>query len=78
MGAQNNSDMVSQLNLSYDFIKVNENLSALISSRNVFPYDSDQLYFFVREGYVQDPNLFSWRGEGYAKKVKVISEMIDG
>ena len=52
MGAQNNSDMVSKLNLSYDFFKVNENLSALISSRNVFPFDSDQLYFFVREGYV--------------------------
>lgn len=57
---------------------VNENLSALISSQNIFPHDSDQLYYFVREGYVCDAKLYSWRAEGYCSKVKVICETIDG
>lgn len=50
----------------------------MISSNNVFPYDSDQLYYFVREGYISDPSSFTWRAEGYCKKIKVISEMING
>ena len=50
----------------------------MISSANVFPYDSDQLYYFVREGYISDPSSFSWRAEGHCKKIKVISEMING
>jgi hypothetical protein len=44
----------------------------------VFPYDSDKLYYFVREGYTMGPSSFSWRSEGYCKIIKVISEMIDG
>ncbi len=66
MGVENQSEMV------------NENLSALISSQNIFPHDSDQLYYFVREGYVCDAKLYSWRAEGFCKKVKVICETIDG
>lgn len=66
IGVDENSDLV------------NENLSALISSNNVFPYDSNQLYYFVREGYVSDPASYTWRAEGLCKKIKVISEMIDG
>lgn len=50
----------------------------MISSSNVFPYDSDKLYYFVREGYTMDPATYSWRAEGYTNVIKVISEMIDG
>jgi hypothetical protein len=50
----------------------------LISSSNVFPYDQDDLYYFVREGYVADPAGYAWRAEGFCKKIKVICEMIDG
>ena len=50
----------------------------MISSSNVFPYDSDKLYYFVREGYTMDPATYSWRAEGYCNVIKVISEMIDG
>jgi hypothetical protein len=57
---------------------VNENISSIISSSNVFTHDSCQLYYFVREGYVCDARLYAWRAEGYCKKVKVISEMING
>lgn len=56
----------------------NIHLSRLISSSNVFPYDSDKLYYFVREGYTMDPATYSWRAEGYCNVIKVISEMIDG
>ena len=55
-----------------------DNLSMLISSTNVFPYDSDKLYYYVREGYTMDPASFSWRAEGFCKTIKIISEMIDG
>ena len=40
--------------------------------------DSDNLYYFVREGYVCDAKLYTWRAEGFCKKVRVISEIIDG
>ncbi len=40
--------------------------------------DSDQLYYFVRESYVCDERLYSWRAEGYCSGAKVISEMING
>lgn len=50
----------------------------MISSSNVFPYDSEDLYYFVREGYVSDPASYTWRAEGYCKEIKVISEIIDG
>lgn len=44
----------------------------------MFPADSDQLFYFVREAYVCDKKQFSWRAEGFCKKVRVISEMING
>jgi hypothetical protein len=44
----------------------------------VFPADSDLLYYFVREAYICDSKQFSWRAEGHCKKVRVISEMING
>lgn len=44
----------------------------------MFPYNSDKLYYFVREGYSMDPAAFTWRAEGYCKQIKVTSEMIDG
>jgi hypothetical protein len=66
LGAENDNELV------------NENLSSIISSQHVFPHDCDQLYYFVREGYVCDARLYAWRAEGYCKKVKVISEMING
>ena len=50
------------------------NLGNVISSNNIFPADSDQLYYFVREGVTDS----AWRAEGYCKKIKVVSEMIDG
>lgn len=50
----------------------------MISSNNVFPHDSDQMFYFVREGYVQDAKFYTWRAEGFCKHVRVISEMIDG
>lgn len=46
---------------------MNNNLSGLISSTNVFPYDQDDLYYFVREGYVSDPASYAWRAEGFCK-----------
>jgi len=57
---------------------VKKNLSNLISSSNVFGFDSDKLYYFVREGYVSDAASYTWRAEGYCKTIKVISELIDG
>lgn len=57
---------------------MNSNISGLISSNNVFPYDSDKLYYLVREGYVSDPASYTWRAEGYCSSIKVISEIIDG
>ena len=53
-------------------------MSSLISSNNVYSMDSDNLYYFVREGYVCDAKLYTWRAEGFCKKVRVISEIIDG
>jgi hypothetical protein len=53
-------------------------LSTIISSNHVFPSDSEQLYYFVREGYVCDAKLYTWRAEGFCKKVRVVSEIIDG
>jgi hypothetical protein len=50
----------------------------LISSSNVFPYDSDQIYYFVREGYTMDPASFSWKAEGFCKTIKVVCEMLAG
>ncbi len=84
MGNINDSELVSNALTSLDSLfvcfvdQVNENLSAIISSKNVFPQDSDQLYYFVREGYVCDAKLYTWRAEGFCKKVRVISEMING
>ena len=50
------------------------NLCNMISNNNIFPFHADQLYYFVREGVSQS----TWRAEGYCKKIKVVSEMIDG
>jgi hypothetical protein len=44
----------------------------------VFPYDSNKVYYFIREGYTNDPISFSWRAEGFCKSLKLVSEMIDG
>jgi hypothetical protein len=33
---------------------VYEKLSEEINSKNVFPYDSDNLYYYVREAYLCD------------------------
>jgi len=53
-------------------------MSDLINARNIISYDSDQLYYLVREGYVSDPASFTWRAEGLCKEIMVTSEMIDG
>lgn len=50
----------------------------MINNKNVFPYDSNKLFYFVREGYTNDPIGFSWRAEGYCRSLKLISEMIAG
>ncbi|CDW71739.1 nad kinase domain-containing protein 1-like [Stylonychia lemnae] len=57
---------------------VNRNLASLINSTYVFPYDSDQLYYYVREGYVRHDNSFSWRSEGFCKEIKIVNEIIEG
>ena len=53
-------------------------MSKMINSKNIFPHDSDHIYYLVREGYVSDPGSFTWRAEGLCKEIKLISEMIDG
>jgi hypothetical protein len=53
-------------------------MSKLINSNNLMPCDSDCIYYLVREGYVSDPASFTWRAEGTCKKIRFISEMIDG
>lgn len=53
-------------------------MSKLINSKNILPYDSESLYYLVREGYVSDPASFTWRAEGLCKQFKLRSEMIDG
>lgn len=53
-------------------------MSKMINSKNIMPYDSDHIYYLVREGYVSDPASFTWRAEGLCKGLKLISEMIDG
>ncbi|CDW73590.1 nad kinase domain-containing protein 1-like [Stylonychia lemnae] len=80
IGTYDNSELV-RLNKIFQYlscIQVNSNISGLISSNNVFPYDSDKLYYLVREGYVSDPSSYTWRAEGYCSMIKVISEIIDG
>lgn len=57
---------------------MNENLSTLISNKTIFPINSDQLYYFVRESYVSDERLYSWRAEGFCKSARITSEMITG
>ena len=42
------------------------------------PFDSDRLYYLVREGYVSDPASYTWRAEGLCKEFKLTSEMVDG
>ena len=53
-------------------------MTGLINSKTVFPADSDSLYYFVREGYTTDTISYAWRAEGFCKKVKLTSELLDG
>jgi hypothetical protein len=53
-------------------------MSKMINSKNILPYDSDNIYYLVREGYTTDPASLTWRAEGLCKKIKLISEMLDG
>eukprot|EP00347_Sterkiella_histriomuscorum_P003842 403362732 len=55
-----------------------EYLAAQLNCSLVFPCDSDQQYYYVREGYIAHDNSFSWRSEGYCKEIRVISEIIEG
>lgn len=50
----------------------------MINSKNIIPFDSDNIYYLVREGYVSDPSSFTWRAEGFCKKIKLTSLMVDG
>lgn len=50
----------------------------MISEKTIYPYDKEELYYFVREGYISDPASTSARAEGYCKEIKVTSEMICG
>lgn len=36
------------------------------------------MYFFVREGYIKDITQFNRHREGYARKIKYISELVEG
>jgi len=36
-----------------------------INSQNVFPIDEESLYYFVKEGYTNDPSSYLWRAEGF-------------
>jgi hypothetical protein len=49
----------------------------MINAGNIMPVDSDQLYYFVREGYCNEGS-WTWRAEGLCKEIKVTSEMIEG
>ena len=66
------------LNAITAFMQANQQMSKLINSNNLIPYDSDCIYYLVREGYVSDPASFTWRAEGTCKKIRFISEMVDG
>lgn len=57
---------------------VNQQISNAINAQNVMPSDSDQLYYFVREGYISDPDSLTWRREGLCRELLFTSEMIDG
>lgn len=49
-----------------------------ISKQTLFPYDEERFYYFIREGYSKDPQVFSRHAEGYGKFMKFYSELIDG
>jgi len=53
--------------------EINSYLAQEISHETIFPQDDDRLYFFVREGF-SNTRL----SEGFVKKVKVTSEMLNG
>lgn len=36
------------------------------------------MFYFVREGYLKDPQIYCRHSEGYSKKIKFYSELIDG
>ncbi len=42
-----------------------EEMTKQINSQNVFPIDEESLYYFVKEGYTNDPSSYLWRAEGF-------------
>lgn len=36
------------------------------------------MYYFVREGFVKDPQYYSRHSEGYAEKIKFSSDLVNG
>jgi len=49
--------------------EVIEKLSRDISAKTIFPYDRDDMYYFVREGLSKDPYHHSRHSEGYCKEL---------
>jgi len=49
-----------------------------ISRDTMFPYDREEMYYFVREGYSKDPYHYSRHSEGFCKELTFISELLDG
>ncbi len=55
-----------------------EHFAKEISKETIFPYDEERMFYFVREGYLKDPQIYCRHSEGYSKKIKFYSELIDG
>jgi hypothetical protein len=41
----------------------------------LFPYDDEKMYYFVREGFVKDPQYYSRHSEGFAERIKFYSDL---
>lgn len=55
-----------------------EHFAREISKQTIFPYSEERMYYFVREGYSKDPQVYSRHAEGYCKYLKFYSELIEG
>jgi hypothetical protein len=52
---------------------ISHEIASQMSESTKFPVDRDEVYFYIREGFANQKN-----GEGFAKEIKVISEMLNG
>ena len=62
--------MIGSIDVS---VNVNDMLSQELSDQTIFPRDDERMYFYVREGF-----SLTRQSEGFCKKIKVTSEMLNG